>query len=178
MLTRPSLFPRTQIISFTQVRKTGQQQNLTAKTWFARAIINPTHFRDRAIDPKESEVYKFYFLHKKNAFFSAVVVAVFGNRNSSHFPSNKTHYYFKTSQESTKIFAIFIQLWRRVDSTSSGGENRICEFMTRWMISLVFHSISSLAGLCHGTTNSRDMYSLKQNLNILNWHVNISGKNR
>ena len=137
MLIRPSLFPRTQIISFTQVRKTGQQQNLTAKTWFARAIINPTHFRDRAI-----------------------VVAVFGNRNSSHFPSNKMHYYFKTSQEPIEIFAIFIQLWRRVDSTSSGGENRICEFMTLWLISLVFHSISSLAGICHGTINSRYIYSL------------------
>ena len=159
-MTCPSLFPRTQIISFTQVRKTGQQQNLTAKTWFARAIINPIHFRDRAIDPRESEVYKFYFLHKKNAFFSALVVAVFGNRNSSHFPSNTTHYYFKTSQEPIELFAIFIQLWRRVDSTCSGGENRICEFMTRWMISLVFHSISSLAGLFHGTINSRDMYSL------------------
>ena len=160
MLIRPSLFPSIQIISFTQVRKTGQQQNLTAKTWFARAIINPIHFRDRAIDPRESEVYKFYFLHKKNAFFSALVVAVFGNRNSSHFPSNKMHYYFKTSQEPIEIFAIFIQLWRRVDSTSSGGENRICEFMTLWLISLVFHSISSLAGICHGTINSRYIYSL------------------
>ena len=160
MLMRPSLFPRTQIISFTQVRKTGQQQNLTAKTWFARAIINPTHFRDRAIDPRKVKFINFIFSIRKTHFFSATVVAVFGNRNSSHFPSNKTHYYFKTSQESTKIFAIFIQLWRRVDSTSSGGENRICEFMTRWLISLVFHSISSLAGLCHGTINSRDMYSL------------------
>ena len=160
MLTRPSLFPRTQVISFTQVRKTGQQQNLTAKTWFARAIIDPTHFRDRAIDPRKVKFTNFIFSIRNTHFFSAAVVAVFGNQNSSHFPSNKTHYYFKSLQEPIEIFAIFIQLWRRVDSTSSGGENRICEFMTRWMISLVFHSISSLAGLCHGTMNSRYMYSL------------------
>ena len=160
MLTRPSLFPRTQVISFTQVRKTGQQQNLTAKTWFARAIIDPTHFRDRAIDPRKVKFINFIFSIRNTHFFSAAVVAVFGNQNSSHFPSNKTHYYFKSLQEPIEIFAIFIQLWRRVDSTSSGGENRICEFMTRWMISLVFHSISSLAGLCHGTINSRYMYSL------------------